>query len=95
MAMLKTICVKLILGVDIWSHIYTGNVQTFTTPHSIYYTLEIWGASGFAATSYGGFGGYAFGYKYLSAGVNIYICTSMYVRMNGDLACVLTSETVK
>lgn len=27
--------------------------------------------------------------------VNIYICTSMYVRMNGDLACVLTSGTVK
>ena len=53
---------------------YTGNVQTFTAPHSIYYTLEIWGASGNFADSNGGFGGYAFGYKYLSAGVNIYIC---------------------
>ena len=52
----------------------TGNVQTFITPHSIYYTLEVWGARGHAADSNGGKGGYAFGYKYLSAGVSIFIC---------------------
>lgn len=34
----------------------------------------MWGARGYSADSNGGFGGYAFGYKYLSAGVNIYIC---------------------
>ena len=67
-----TVC-KLISILNVWMLCYTGNVQTFTTPHSIYYTLEIWGASGNFADSNGGFGGYAFGYKYLSAGVNIYI----------------------
>lgn len=67
---------------------YTGNVQEWTVPVTGYYKLEAWGASG--GTGYGnsygiahipleevsgGPGGYACGYKYLTAGTVLYVCT--------------------
>jgi hypothetical protein len=77
MAMLKTICVKLIPGVDIQSNIYTGNVQTFTAPSATTYKLEVWGASGgceqITSQFRAGYGGYSTGRISLSLSTNLYI----------------------
>lgn len=65
---------------------YTGNIQSWTVPVTGYYHLEAWGGSGGGAyadavdsgvsenDTRGGNGGYAGGYKYLTAGTTLYIC---------------------
>ena len=61
--------------------IYTGNVQTFTTPCATSYKLEVWGAEGslyhgriVSGEHLAGKGGYAKGYRYTEANNNLYIC---------------------
>ncbi|WP_052329954.1 glycine-rich protein [Thermicanus aegyptius] len=50
---------------------YTGSVQTFTTPYTGRYKLEVWGAQG--GGTYGGQGGYSRGEKTLNAGETLYV----------------------
>ena len=53
---------------------YTGAVQTFTAPYSGTYKLEVWGAAGGTASGQrGGYGGYATGKVYLTAGQVLYV----------------------
>lgn len=63
---------------------YTGGIQTFTVPYTGTYLLQAWGAEGGMANAYpynsstsyrkmGGYGGYAAGYKFLTAGTVLYV----------------------
>jgi len=58
-----------------WEYDYTGEYQTFTAPYSGYYKIELWGAQGGTADSYGkgGTGAYTKGEIYLNAGDNLYV----------------------
>lgn len=54
---------------------YTGGVQSYTVPADGVYKLEVWGAQGGKS---GGYGGYSYGYKRLSAGNTIYVVVGGY-----------------
>ena len=57
-----------------WNFAYTGGVQSFTTPCSGTYKLEVWGAQGGNAMSnLGGKGGYSYGNKTVTSGTALYI----------------------
>ena len=51
---------------------YTGTPQTFTTPYSGIYKVELWGASGFPSQE-PGLGGYTSGEIYLSKSKKLYL----------------------
>lgn len=54
--------------------VYTGDYQTFEVPHSGYYKIEVWGASGGNSTSTtGGKGAYSSGKIYMNKGENLYL----------------------
>lgn len=62
---------------------YTGSYETFETPQSGYYKLEVWGASGnrgwrassetWATENLPGYGAYVYGTAYLTKGDRLYI----------------------
>ncbi len=52
---------------------YTGGMQTFTVPATGNYQLEVWGAQGGSSIGDGGYGGYAIGDIYLTAGQTLYV----------------------
>ena len=81
MAMLKTICVKLIPGVDIYSHIYTGNVQTFTAEITGSHKLEVWGSN----AAMGSGGGNANGTYFTSKNSKLYVCIGGNRGYNGGI----------
>lgn len=70
---------------------YTGSVQTFNTPCSGNYKLEVWGAEGYKynSTYYGGYGGYSVGNVSLDANTAIYI----FVGEKGKGGTVTSSTT--
>ncbi|MBR1874791.1 hypothetical protein IJ798_00185 [Candidatus Saccharibacteria bacterium] len=63
---------------SVYNFSYTGGEQTFTTPATGYYKLEVWGAQG-GSTQYstyilaGGYGGYATGVSQFAKDARLYI----------------------
>ena len=56
----------------------TQKVEEFTTPVAGEYKLECWGAQGYGASGYPGFGGYAVGSINLSRLDSIFVCVGGY-----------------
>jgi len=64
---------------DVWNYGYSGTAQTFTTPWTGTYQLDVWGAKGGGTA--GGIGGYAEGEVYLNSDDSLYV----YVGGNGGV----------
>ncbi len=71
-----------------WDFDYTGKIQTFTTPTTGTYKLEVWGAQGTENTgtygkTVGGYGGYSTGKVNMNNGINLYIAVGNKAAVRG------------
>ena len=69
----------------------TQSVEEFTAPVSGEYKLECWGAQGYGAYGYPGFGGYAVGSKKMSRFNSIYVCVGGYLNCYNNQIGTITS----